>query len=76
HAHLYIQPLKQDIQINHPVSQQLLQHPKEHPLFPTNTSPIPINPIPQPFNHNHQQPFFPLHFFNPPPIIKLLELIP
>ncbi|SUL30959.1 Enoyl-CoA hydratase / Enoyl-CoA hydratase [valine degradation] / 3-hydroxyacyl-CoA dehydrogenase [Staphylococcus aureus] len=42
-ADLYIEAVKEDIEIKHAVWQQVLQHAKEDALFATNTSGIPIN---------------------------------
>ncbi|HCZ1607382.1 TPA: 3-hydroxyacyl-CoA dehydrogenase/enoyl-CoA hydratase family protein [Staphylococcus aureus] len=75
-ADLYIEAVKEDIEIKHAVWQQVLQHAKEDALFATNTSGIPINAITQAFNEKDQERFFGLHFFNPPRIMKLVELIP
>nr|WP_095317882.1 aldehyde dehydrogenase family protein [Staphylococcus aureus] len=75
-ADLYIEAVKEDIEIKHAVWQQVLQHAKEDALFATNTSGIPINAIAQAFNEKDQERFFGLHFFNPPRIMKLVELIP
>lgn len=75
-ADLYIEAVKEDIEIKHAVWQQVLQHAKEDALFATNTSGIPINAIAQTFNEKDQERFFGLHFFNPPRIMKLVELIP
>ncbi|ALK40731.1 hypothetical protein EP20_001040 [Staphylococcus aureus] len=44
-ADLYIEAVKEDIEIKHAVWQQVLQHAKEDALFATNTSGIPINAI-------------------------------
>ena len=41
-ADLYIEAVKEDIEIKHAVWQQVLQHAKEDALFATNTSGIPM----------------------------------
>ncbi len=60
-ADLYIEAVKEDIEIKHAVWQQVLQHAKEDALFATNTSGIPINAIAQAFNEKDQERFFGLH---------------
>ena len=45
-------------------------------LFATNTSGIPIEAIAQAFDQEDKQRFFGMHFFNPPRIMKLVEIIP
>ena len=75
-ADLYIEAVKEDIKIKHAVWQQVLQHAKEDALFATNTSGIPINAIAKAFNRRIKNDSFGLHFFNPPRIMKLVELIP
>ena len=57
-ADLYIEAVKEDIEIKHAVWQQVLQHAKEDALFATNTSGIPINAIAQAFNEKDQERFF------------------
>ena len=52
------------------------QHAKEGAIFATNTSGIPIESIAQAFNDDTRQRFLGLHFFNPPRIMKLAEIIP
>ena len=51
-ADLYIEAVKEDIEIKHAVWQQVLQHAKEDALFATNTSGIPINAIAQAFKND------------------------
>ncbi|MGZ1883711.1 3-hydroxyacyl-CoA dehydrogenase family protein, partial [Staphylococcus argenteus] len=75
-ADLYIEAVKEDIEIKHTVWQQVAQHAKENALFATNTSGIPITAIAKALNNADQERFFGLHFFNPPRIMKLVELIP
>ncbi|MCG9797086.1 3-hydroxyacyl-CoA dehydrogenase/enoyl-CoA hydratase family protein, partial [Staphylococcus argenteus] len=75
-ADLYIEAVKEDIEIKHAVWQQVAQHAKEDALFATNTSGIPITAIAKALNNTDQERFFGLHFFNPPRIMKLVELIP
>ncbi len=54
-ADLYIEAVKEDIEIKHAVWQQVLQHAKEDALFATNTSDTPINAIAQAFNEKDQE---------------------
>lgn len=75
-ADLYLEAVKEDLTIKHDIWSKVAQHAKKEALFATNTSGIPIHAIAQVFNKDDQQRFFGLHFFNPPRIMKLVELIP
>ena len=45
-------------------------------MFATNTSGIPIEAIAEVFDDSDKERFFGMHFFNPPRIMKLVEVIP
>ena len=45
-------------------------------MFATNTSGIPIEAIAEVFDDSDKERFFGMHFFNPPRIMKLVEIIP
>ncbi|MFT2204408.1 3-hydroxyacyl-CoA dehydrogenase/enoyl-CoA hydratase family protein [Staphylococcus chromogenes] len=75
-ADLYIEAVKEDLDVKHDVWQQVVQVAHDDALFATNTSGIPIEAIAKVFNDNDKKRFFGLHFFNPPRIMKLVEIIP
>ena len=75
-ADLYIEAVKEDLDIKHQVWQAVTKHAKADALFATNTSGIPINAIAKSFDSADKARFFGLHFFNPPRIMKLVEVIP
>lgn len=75
-ADLYIEAVKEDLDVKHDVWQQVVQVARDDALFATNTSGIPIEAIAKVFNDNDKKRFFGLHFFNPPRIMKLVEIIP
>ena len=75
-ADLYIEAVKEDLDIKHQVWQAVTKHAKADALFATNTSGIPINAIAKSFDPADKARFFGLHFFNPPRIMKLVEVIP
>ncbi|ARJ50750.1 3-hydroxyacyl-CoA dehydrogenase/enoyl-CoA hydratase family protein [Staphylococcus lutrae] len=75
-ADLYLEAVKEDLKVKHQLWKQVAQTAKREALFATNTSGIPIEAIAQVFHSEDQARFFGLHFFNPPRIMKLVELIP
>lgn len=75
-ADLYLEAVKEDLEVKHQLWQQVAQTAKPEALFATNTSGIPIEAIAKAFGPEDKKRFFGLHFFNPPRIMKLVELIP
>ncbi|PCF89603.1 3-hydroxyacyl-CoA dehydrogenase/enoyl-CoA hydratase family protein [Staphylococcus intermedius] len=75
-ADLYLEAVKEDLEVKHQLWQQVAQTAKPEALFATNTSGIPIEAIAKVFGPEDKKRFFGLHFFNPPRIMKLVELIP
>ncbi|UEX90244.1 3-hydroxyacyl-CoA dehydrogenase/enoyl-CoA hydratase family protein [Staphylococcus ratti] len=75
-ADLYIEAVKEDLEVKHTIWKQVAKVARKDALFATNTSGIPIEAIAQVFNDKDKTRFFGLHFFNPPRIMKLVELIP
>lgn len=75
-ADIYIEAVKEDLDIKHQVWKQVASVAKEDALFATNTSGIPIEYISKIFNDSERERFFGLHFFNPPRFMKLVEVIP
>lgn len=75
-ADIYIEAVKEELDIKHSVWKQVKAVAKDNALFATNTSGIPIEYIAKVFNEEERQRFFGMHFFNPPRIMKLVEIIP
>ncbi|MGO1988850.1 3-hydroxyacyl-CoA dehydrogenase family protein, partial [Mammaliicoccus vitulinus] len=75
-ADIYIEAVKEELDIKHQVWKQVTQVAKESAIFATNTSGIPIEAISKAFDEKDKERFLGLHFFNPPRIMKLVEVIP
>ena len=75
-ADIYIEAVKEELDIKHSVWNKVKAVAKEDALFATNTSGIPIEYISKVFSDDERQRFFGMHFFNPPRIMKLVEIIP
>ena len=75
-ADIYIEAVKEELDIKHQVWKQVTQVAKDNAIFATNTSGIPIEAISKAFSDQDKERFLGLHFFNPPRIMKLVEVIP
>ncbi|MEY8559901.1 3-hydroxyacyl-CoA dehydrogenase NAD-binding domain-containing protein [Jeotgalicoccus halotolerans] len=75
-ADIYIEAVKEELEIKHSVWKKVKEVAKDNALFATNTSGIPIEYIAKVFNDDERKRFFGMHFFNPPRIMKLVEIIP
>ena len=75
-ADIYIEAVKEELDIKHQVWKQVNQVAKDSAIFATNTSGIPIEAISKAFSDQDKERFLGLHFFNPPRIMKLVEVIP
>ena len=75
-ADIYIEAVKEELEIKHNVWKKVKEVAKDNALFATNTSGIPIEYIAKVFNDDERKRFFGMHFFNPPRIMKLVEVIP
>lgn len=75
-ADIYIEAVKEELDIKHSVWNKVKAAAKENALFATNTSGIPIEYIAKVFSDDERKRFFGMHFFNPPRIMKLVEIIP
>ena len=75
-ADIYIEAVKEELEIKHSVWKKVREVAKDNALFATNTSGIPIEYIAKVFNDDERKRFFGMHFFNPPRIMKLVEIIP
>ncbi len=73
---IYIEAVKEELEIKHSVWNKVKAVAKDNALFATNTSGIPIEYIAKVFNEEERKRFFGMHFFNPPRIMKLVEIIP
>ncbi|MEB7038855.1 3-hydroxyacyl-CoA dehydrogenase/crotonase FadB [Staphylococcus gallinarum] len=75
-ADIYIEAVKEELEIKHQIWAKVKSVAQSDALFATNTSGIPIEAIAQAFDQEDKQRFFGMHFFNPPRIMKLVEIIP
>lgn len=75
-ADIYIEAVKEELDIKHDIWNRVRGIAKPNALFATNTSGIPIKAISKVFNDEERAKFFGMHFFNPPRIMKLVEIIP
>lgn len=73
---IFIEAVKEDIEIKHDLWKKVAAGAKESAIFATNTSGIPIEAIAEAFGEADRNRFVGMHFFNPPRIMKLVELIP
>lgn len=73
---IYIEAVKEELDIKHQIWQQVQKVAQDDALFATNTSGIPIASIAKVFDGKEKERFFGMHFFNPPRIMKLVEIIP
>lgn len=76
HADIYIEAVKEDVDIKHQIWNQVAKVAKPSAIFATNTSGIPIEAISKAFDDKDKSRFLGMHFFNPPRIMKLVEVIP
>ncbi|MDW8566967.1 3-hydroxyacyl-CoA dehydrogenase/crotonase FadB [Staphylococcus shinii] len=75
-ADIYIEAVKEEVDIKHQVWNKVKDVAKKEAIFATNTSGIPIESIANVFDTQDKERFFGMHFFNPPRIMKLVEIIP
>lgn len=75
-ADIYIEAVKEEVEIKHQIWNKVKDVAKEDAVFATNTSGIPIESIANVFDDSDKARFFGMHFFNPPRIMKLVEVIP
>lgn len=73
---LFIEAVKEDIQIKHDVWDKIAKIAKPTAILTTNTSGIPIEVIAKVLSDEDKARFIGFHFFNPPRYMKLVELIP
>lgn len=75
-ADIYIEAVKEEVDIKHQIWDQVKKVANDDAVFATNTSGIPIEAIAEVFDDSDKERFFGMHFFNPPRIMKLVEIIP
>ncbi|NWK84974.1 3-hydroxyacyl-CoA dehydrogenase/enoyl-CoA hydratase family protein [Staphylococcus sp. GSSP0090] len=75
-ADIYIEAVKEEVDIKHQIWNKVKDVAKDEAIFATNTSGIPIESIADVFEDRDRERFFGMHFFNPPRIMKLVEVIP
>lgn len=73
---IFIEAVKEELEIKHEVWNKVKGVAKGNALFATNTSGIPIAYIAKILGEEERRRFFGMHFFNPPRIMKLVEIIP
>lgn len=73
---IFIEAVKEDIDIKHDVWQKAAAGAKDNAIFATNTSGIPIEAIAEGLKEDERSRFLGMHFFNPPRVMKLVEIIP
>ncbi len=72
---LVIEAIVENLKIKVDVFQKLHQHFSEQTIFASNTSSLPIDSMAKELAENRKKRFIGLHFFNPAPVMKLVEII-
>lgn len=72
---LFIEAIIENQNIKVEVFQKLSQHFEDKTIFASNTSSIPIDAMAKELSPSRREKFVGLHFFNPAPIMKLVEII-
>lgn len=72
---LFIEAIIENQNIKVEVFQKLSRHFEEKTIFASNTSSIPIDGMAKELPSKRREQFIGLHFFNPAPIMKLVEII-
>lgn len=72
---LAIEAIIENLKIKIDVFQKLDTHFNKETIFATNTSSLPIDSMAKEFDTDRKSRFIGLHFFNPAPIMKLVEII-
>jgi 3-hydroxybutyryl-CoA dehydrogenase len=74
-AELVIEAIIENLEIKKALLRQLDQHYSKHTIFASNTSSFPIASMADALAPERQAKFLGLHFFNPAPIMQLVEVI-
>ncbi len=72
---LVIEAIVENLNIKIEVFQNLNRHFSEETIFASNTSSLPIDSMAKEFGDKRRSRFIGLHFFNPAPVMKLVEII-
>lgn len=72
---LFIEAIIEDLNIKIEVFQKLSHHFEAKTIMASNTSSIPIDAMARELPKERQEKFLGLHFFNPAPIMKLVEIV-
>ena len=72
---LLIEAIVENLKIKVDIFQKLHHHFKEQTIFASNTSSLPIDSMARELDDSRKKRFVGLHFFNPAPIMKLVEII-
>lgn len=72
-ADLIIEAVFEDLHVKRAVFEELVRHVRASTILATNTSALPIHQIAQ--GIDFPSPLIGLHFFNPPPLMRLVEVV-
>ena len=75
-ADLFIEAIIENLEVKHRAFGEWDKHFSEKTIFASNTSSIPITSSATCLQGKRKDEFIGLHFFNPAPIMKLVEIIP
>lgn len=73
-SELIIEAVPEDLRLKHKVYEELDKYADKNVIFASNTSTLPISEISSFTSRSNR--FIGLHFFNPPQLMKLVEVIP
>jgi 3-hydroxybutyryl-CoA dehydrogenase len=73
HADLVIEAVVENLEVKQKIFQEIEKINQRDCIFATNTSSIPVTRIGSVLRHPHR--FAGLHFFNPAPVMKLVEIV-
>ena len=74
-ADLVIEAIIENLEVKKELFKKLDQHFEPHTIFASNTSSFPIELMAEVVSKTRKERFLGLHFFNPAPIMKLVEII-
>lgn len=75
-ADLFIEAIIEDLDVKHRAFTEWDKHFEAKTVFASNTSSLPIASLSTCLSGKRKEEFLGLHFFNPAPIMKLVEIIP
>ncbi|KAI8319592.1 hypothetical protein GQ54DRAFT_313431 [Martensiomyces pterosporus] len=74
-ANLVVEAIVENIKVKQDLFASLAKAAPEGAILASNTSSLPINKIAEPLGAQHKKNFIGLHFFNPVPQMKLVEVV-